>query len=694
MRPILSHISNHRYTAIFLASLIDLILGSLYSQCGAKDLVLMRERCNDVDIQQNGTALKIITTGHDPYLVWQVASPPTEDESVLSFEYFSLINIDSIHGYHGPPIEENSRFELPNISISEGWSEYRYDLRTEESFRQNDAIKYIRLDPGMAADKSFQLRRPKLTQPSPAELIAAETLQIKNAHKKAQSERLNDYLQFDFPARISNIHVDNESISLEIVVNGKTLNDPIQLIEFPLWQSPNDRGLDCQKHVSPTNQTIQLPRFIDGRDRSESGWRLESTTHPGEFLTARHFASRLVEIDANEEKVNQLPKSKKGLSGVSQRGPMQDLLDLKITAITINLVLNQFISIQSEPNLVAIPDTDPTLYFDPRPFETYDRIIEFAKEHDIVVSAIVLITSNASRKTSPPLVHPEATGGIYAMPDLSSESGCNLYRFILNVIAERYGKTNQHQATITNWIAHNEIDYHHVWTNMGKQPENIVTEIYYRSMRLIEAVACHHNPYARVFASYTHHWNTPAEEDWTRLCTRRSLLQLQKLSLLEGDFRWGIAYHPYPENLFAPKAWEGKEVLFSLDTPMITMQNLEVLGRFVRSPEMEKANGQRRPVILSEQGFHTPSYDRHYQTLQAASIWYAMQKIDSCDWIESFYYHRWIDHPEEGGLQLGLRTLPTPNQPYGEKKQAWYMYRAIGTKDVMKEVDKLPQELR
>ncbi|MGB1706843.1 MAG: DUF5722 domain-containing protein, partial [Rubripirellula sp.] len=48
-------------------------------------------------------------------------------------------------------------------------------------------------------------------------------------------------------------------------------------------------------------------------------------------------------------------------------------------------------------------------------------------------------------------------------------------------------------------------------------------------------------------------------------------------------------------------------------------------------------------------------------------------------WIESFHYHRWVDHPDEGGLKLGLRTLPTQEHPHGERKRAWSVYQAINT---------------
>ena len=94
---------------------------------------------------------------------------------------------------------------------------------------------------------------------------------------------------------------------------------------------------------------------------------------------------------------------------------------------------------------------------------------------------------------------------------------------------------------------------------------------------------------------------------------------------------------------------------------------------------MRDSRGNVRPVLLSEQGFHTNSYDDQAQAHQAGSLWYAMNKVRSLPFVESFHYHRWIDHPDEGGLMLGLRTAPSQSQPHGRPKRSWYVYQGIGT---------------
>jgi Family of unknown function (DUF5722) len=218
-----------------------------------------------------------------------------------------------------------------------------------------------------------------------------------------------------------------------------------------------------------------------------------------------------------------------------------------------------------------------------------------------------------------------------------------------------------------------------VWTNMGEQPRPIAMETYYRSLRMIHNAARMYQPHARVFASLTHHWVVPDDGLGRQLSPREVIETLQRYSQQEGEFSWGVAYHPYPESLFADVAWDDPSPTDEFDTPLITIQNLPVLARFLEQSQMRDANGRVRPVILSEQGFHTPSEDAQSQRNQAASLLFAMDQVRKLAIVESFHYHRWIDHPDEGGLNLGLRTVATRENRFGKKKQAWNVYRDIDT---------------
>lgn len=120
-----------------------------------------------------------------------------------------------------------------------------------------------------------------------------------------------------------------------------------------------------------------------------------------------------------------------------------------------------------------------------------------------------------------------------------------------------------------------------------------------------------------------------------------------------GDFDWHIAFHPYPEDLFDPAFWEDERATPEDHTPRITPKNLEVLVRFVKRPELQYQGDPRR-IVLSEQGFHSTP-DETGERLQAAAYCYAYRLILQFPEIDAFILHRHIDHPREGGLNLGSR---------------------------------------
>ena len=661
-------------------------LTTLTANLLAVDWELLPEQCHDVELShstdQPDSTIQIRTTGRDPFLVGRLAGPRQANSEVLAFEYLCPSGIKAPTAILGPPLVGKGQIKLPELGIAEGWHSYVADLSKLVSADVLSAAKLLRIDLGNHQDVRLQIRDVRLRpKTAPERKTDAERERIRQEKLiAAQKHRL--YLQTDFPVAFESVSVTTDQIR----IHGKLPPDltTVRLYEYPPESALTDSGVVVDAKLEPESSVlkINLPRFNQGRDRLHSGWRIQNST--GAWVSPRSYATEIALQSDDVASNRPIPGNQKGLTSVGERGPMEELPELGISSMSFNLVLTRFLANGPGPNRVRIDTPGNPVYFDPAAFASYDRTIEFGRKHDIVVTAIVLIPSprRGSRQVSP-LVHLENDGGVYAMPDLTTARGTKIYAYVLDRIAERYRNHERSPGGITNWIAHNEVDFHTVWTNMGDQPRPIVTETYYRSMRMIQNAAKQQNPYARVFVSLTHHWvvddDGSVQHSWRQLAPREMLQDLQRYSKLEGDFQWGVAYHPYPQSLFAKVAWNDKKVTDDFDTPLITIQNLEVLGRFLSEPGMRTSTGQVRPVLLSEQGFHTDSYDADAQDRQAASLWYAMQKVKRMPMVESFQYHRWIDHPSEGGLMLGLRTLPTPDQKYGTKKKAWYVYQAIGT---------------
>ena len=83
-------------------------------------------------------------------------------------------------------------------------------------------------------------------------------------------------------------------------------------------------------------------------------------------------------------------------------------------------------------------------------------------------------------------------------------------------------------------------------------------------------------------------------------------------------------------------------------------------------------------MILSEQGFHTPA-GPDGEVIQAAAYCAAYKRVEQLDGIDAFILHRHVDHPHEGGLLLGLRSLEPGDGESRRKKLIYECFRAADT---------------
>lgn len=330
------------------------------------------------------------------------------------------------------------------------------------------------------------------------------------------------------------------------------------------------------------------------------------------------------------------PATRKGLAGVDWRpGLMKDVEELGVTSVTVNVFLGGGL-------------------------EGVEKVLDWAAERKILVSAILL--APLKHKT---LSHPDAKEGHYALANVRSPEG---FQALVDVV-RRLGRR------VAHWIVGNEVDSAWIWTNAGEKSAADYMEEYLRVLRVVHLAARSADPTSRAFISLTHHWNESHRPKDPRFYKGRELLEI--LEARGGDFEWGVAFHPYPENLFNPKSWEDKTAVEGFDTPRITFRNLHVLDAWMKR-DAARYRGKVRGVLLSEQGFHTPGGEEG-ERLQAAALVYAWRQ-SRLDSIEAFQYHRWIDHEKEGGLRLGLWTCAKGRICEAERaKPIHAVLKALGT---------------
>lgn len=634
-------------------------------------------------ISQSNGVWNLSTESENPHF-WTSAIPNSidpEESPVLTFEYFSLEDLPEVQVRVPLQSGEVKHLQLGTIRRSEAWQSFRVDLRSAGGAYAVDGKNHFALILGTSPGHEFKLRKLALGAPTAQEQESVEAARRRYQARLADAEAYEAYLGAMFPAGMPRIEVGKDSIAIQCSMASGSFSR-MAVVEYPVhvasytavadtWVKEGERDYEVGEAV------WRLPRFDGKRDRATSRWRVLGLNQEGDWdpLTAAHYPSQYAEgVQRDLQKME--AAGIKGLGGIPPLTPDHEIFELGIHHATVNIILNALISEARKPGMTPWAFEGKTYFLNPGYRDQLDNKVRLLSRNDIVVSAILLVanTRNSSMAPANAMIHPDSLPeGKFAMPNLAEEQGAELYRAAIHFLVERYTRALGGFGRISNWIMHNEIDQAGTWTNMGDQPVGRYLEAYMRSVRLVYHSARRFDPHARVFISLTHYWTRQSPGNQTYVV--RDLLDLfAESGRAEGDFEWGVAYHPYPKSLRVPEVWDD-EVAFDVDAEYITPRNIEVLPAYL-SQERFLYQGSMRGILLSEQGINARSLSPEDQRVQAAGIVYTMNRIRLVPEIEAFHYHGYRDAPEaEGGLLLGL-----VNAEIG-RKQSWEVYRAIGSDD-------------
>ena len=490
------------------------------------------------------------------------------------------------------------------------------------------------------------------------------------------SQSISSYLSTTFPGHVTCVRVSDSKVRIR---GRRPAGKNFFLAEITPWEDIDPQALGgsliplrCRRFCK------RIPRTVarDGLsyDRSLSRWAVVEKTTEGVVL--RSHARYADDVKPVRTARKMQLDGKKGLGGYHMKRFHEDLDSLGIRSVTINICLNALVYSQERPNAIRREYGGRTYWFDGSEVDAFDKLLSYCTERGVITSAITLINlKSADPALTPVFRHPSCNGGFFSMPNMTTAEGVNAYAAVLDFLADRYS-TGEH-GRINHWIVHNEVDYGIEWTNMGPAPYELYMDAYEKSVRLNWNIVRKYDPNAWVLGSYTHNWTVPENEKGFPV---RSMLEDQvRYSDLEGDFPWGVAQHPYPQRLGAPRFWEDDtETTWSLDSKYLTFKNLEVIDKWIRMPE-HFYKGKKRLLFLSENGTHSPSYSEEDLRDQAAGACWAWKKVEGLEGIDAIQWHGWIDNRGEFGLKIGLRRYPDDETIPGGIKPVWKVWQAAGT---------------
>lgn len=481
--------------------------------------------------------------------------------------------------------------------------------------------------------------------------------------KYQMADNLKEYLAKKYPSTVSNVQVTSDKVT----VKGKCGGSGIYVLaEITPWQDVTElETYPYTQNLSGSDFTVTVDRIVPNRegikyDRVFSKWAVVKVD--GDKQTLDSHARYADEVAPKKSPVAVPLRNKKGFGAGDSDLYFNDCKEMNVGSITMNVVLNNYIT--GEGSGYSYGGKEYSL----GPVKDYvDYVTQKASETGLVVSAIILCQTNSIFKD------PENTGGNYTMPNMTTAKAFNLYAAALEHMASTHCYSGKR---ISHWIMHNEVDFANEWTNMGSQPMLRYIDRYIKSMRICYNIVRQYDQNASVLASYTHNW-TKADGAYA---PKDMLEKTVEYSNAEGDFRWGVAYHPYPQDLTKPAFWvNDTQATYSMDSKYITFKNLEVLDAWIKQKANLYKGTTKRLLFLSEQGTNSPSYSESDLALQAAGGSWAWKKVSKLDGIDAIQWHNWADNKAEGGLRIGLRTFDEGSVQAMTPKPVWYVWKAAGT---------------
>ena len=379
--------------------------------------------------------------------------------------------------------------------------------------------------------------------------------------------------------------------------------------------------------------------------------------------------------------------TKKGLQVV-------DYADAKVLGVchsAINVNEGDFLMpAPEEGNTIEFEHDGRIFYFRKSHVESMDKTFIGLTEIGCVITFILLNSPHWHCDIDPAfwdiIKHPAYTGkaddgtGLISAFNLVTEEGLAYYRAFIAFLTERYTRDDRAFGRVVGMIVGNEVDAGYIWCNAGEMDMETYVREYATALRVTWQTAATVYSGMRIYVSLDHFWTIPMNGEHLRYYKPRDMLvYLNELALEEGQIPWHIAYHPYPEDLNYPDFWNDKLATPDDDAPIITFKNLEVLARFIYREEF-LLDGERRRIILSEQGFNS-HWTPESEVLQACAYGRAYRKVMEIPEIDSFILHAHHDNRFEFGLNLGLWRRKKDGDGMDAPKPMYYVFKAIDQKD-------------
>ena len=364
-----------------------------------------------------------------------------------------------------------------------------------------------------------------------------------------------------------------------------------------------------------------------------------------------------------------VPGTKKGI----QVTDINELTDTKSKTVFFNLYISDLM--RKDSGVETYKYNGKTYHFNG--LYGYVYLVQQCNAKGIQVTAQISIDRNASTQSFITGNSPYAETAYYGWNTDNSTTRQTM-EAMFAYLGEKFGKNN---CYISNWILGNEVNSASGYYYVGNVSFSKFISMYSEAFRCLYNAVKSSRGSSKVFICLDNCWNQ--KNAFTICYSARSTLEsfAAKISDMQKDVNWNLAYHAYNQPLSDSQFWSGANAsMFTGDantTTFITMRNIQTLTDYVKN-----RFGSNTRIILSEQGFSS-TYGG--QANQAAAIALAYYKAACNPMIDAFIIRSYKDEAHEvaQGLAMGLKDAN------GKKKTAYNVFKNMDSSNSLKYTEKV-----
>ena len=364
-----------------------------------------------------------------------------------------------------------------------------------------------------------------------------------------------------------------------------------------------------------------------------------------------------------------VPGTKKGIQATN----FSEVTDTKSKNVFFNLYISDLM--RKDSGVETYKYNGKTYHFNG--LYGYVYLVQQCNAKGIQVTAQISIDRNASTQSFITGNSPYAETAYYGWNTDNSTTRQTM-EAMFAYLGEKFGKNN---CYISNWILGNEVNSASGYYYVGNVSFSKFISMYSEAFRCLYNAVKSSRGSSKVFICLDNCWNQ--KNAFTICYSARSTLEsfAAKISDMQKDVNWNLAYHAYNQPLSDSQFWSGANAsMFTSDantTTFITMRNIQTLTDYVKN-----RFGSNTRIILSEQGFSS-TYGG--QANQAAAIALAYYKAACNPMIDAFIIRSYKDEAHEvaQGLAMGLKDAN------GKKKTAYNVFKNMDSSNSLKYTEKV-----